>query len=65
MGHIFDCSFRFAKDVIFKKGKYVACTNNVFTEFGYAHPRCKSTMVKKTYGTSCLWLMSMGSIWGR
>ncbi len=58
LGHIFDCCLSFAKDVVCKKGKFVACVNNVITEFGFAHPRCKAKMVK-TYGTSfygcCLW----------
>ncbi len=39
LGHIFDCYLSFAKDVICKKGKFVACVNNTVTEFGFAHPR--------------------------
>ncbi len=50
LGHIFDCCLSFTKDVC-KKGKFVACVNNIVTEFGFAHPRCKAKMVK-TYGTS-------------
>ncbi len=55
LGHIFDC---LTKDVVCKKAKFVACVNNIVTEFEFAHPRCKAKMVK-TYGISfygsCLW----------
>ncbi len=58
LGQIFDCSLSFTKDVVRKKGKFVACINNIVTEFWFAHTRCKAKMVKK-YGTSfygsCLW----------
>ncbi len=46
LGHIFDCCLSFAKDVVGKKGKFVACVNNIVTGFGFAHPRCKAKMVK-------------------
>ncbi len=64
LGHIFDCCPSFTKDVVCKKGKFVVCVNNIVTEFVFAHPRCKAKMVN-TYGTSFLWLLSMGSIWAR
>ncbi len=51
LGHILDCCLTFAKDVVHKKGKFVACVTNIVTEFGFAHPRYKAKMVK-TYGTS-------------
>ncbi len=58
LGHIFDCCLSFTKDVVCKKDKFVGCVNNIVTEFGFAHPRCKAKMVK-TYRTSfyasCLW----------
>ncbi len=57
LGHIFDCWLSFTKDVVCKKGKFVACINIVI-EFGFAHPRCKAKMVKtyaNSFYDSCLW----------
>ncbi len=51
MGHIFDCCISFAKDVVCKKGKFVAPVNNIVIEFGFADPRCKAKMVEM-YGAS-------------
>ncbi len=45
LGHIFDCCLSFAKDIVCKKGKFVACVNNIVTELGFAHFRCKAKMV--------------------
>ncbi len=46
LGHIFDCCTSFAKDVVCIKGTFVACANNIATEFGFAHLRCNAKMVK-------------------
>ncbi len=40
LGHIFDYCLSFAKDVLCRKGKFVACVNNIVTESGFAHTRC-------------------------
>ncbi len=51
LGHIFDCCLIFVKDVVCKKGKFVACVNNIVTEIGFVHQICNANMVKM-YGTS-------------
>ncbi len=58
MGHIFDCCLSFVKYGVCKECIFEACVNKIVTEVGFAHPRCKTKMVKM-YGTSfygcCLW----------
>ncbi len=58
LSHTFDCCLSFTKEVVCKKGKCVACVNNIVIEFRFAHPMCKAKMVK-TYGTRfygyCQW----------
>ncbi len=39
LGHIFDSCLSLTKDVVCKKVKFVACVNNIVTEFGFAHTR--------------------------
>ncbi len=41
----------------------MACDDNIFTEFGFAHPRCKAKMLK--HMVLVLLLLSVGSIWSR
>jgi hypothetical protein len=51
LGHILTCCLSFDKDLQYKKGKFVACCNNILTEFSFAHPIVK-TQLLNIYGTS-------------
>ena len=52
------CCSDFDKDIVVKKGHFIACVNDIITEFSFAHPHMKCKLLQ-TYGTSfygsCLW----------
>jgi hypothetical protein len=51
LGHTLTCCLRCDKDINIKKGQFIACTNNIVTEFAFAHPNVKSKLLSM-YGTS-------------
>ena len=51
LGHILSCCSNFDKDLQKKKGQFVACCNNVLTEFSFTHPVVKAQLLN-IYGTS-------------
>jgi hypothetical protein len=58
LGHILSCCGDFKNDIAYRKGKFIACVNNILTEFAFAHPTTKIKLLQM-YGTSfygsCLW----------
>ena len=58
LGHTISCCANFEKDIMYRKGQFIACVNNIMTEFGFAHSNTKSKLLQM-YGTSfygsCLW----------
>jgi hypothetical protein len=58
LGHIISCCAEFQNDILFRKGKFIACVNNILTEFSFAHPSTKVKLLQM-YGCSfygsCLW----------
>mgnify|MGYP000338137030 CR=1 FL=1 len=58
LGHTMSCCSDFDKDIVVKKGHFIACVNDIITEFSFAHPHMKCKLLQ-TYGTSfygsCLW----------
>ena len=51
LGHHFNCCLSFKKDTNFRKGQFIQCVNEICTEFGFAHPKCKSKLLQ-IYGSS-------------
>ena len=51
LGHTLTCCLNYDKDVNIKKGQFIACVNNIITEFSFAHPRVKMKLLSM-YGTS-------------
>ena len=51
LGHTMNCCLNFDMDIQFRKGKFISCVNNILTEFGFAHPECKTYLVQ-LYGSS-------------
>ncbi len=41
LGHPFNCCISFSADVANRKGQFMVCVNNIFTQFVFAHPVCK------------------------
>ena len=58
LGHIMSCCSDFEKDVVNKKGNFIAYVNDIISEFASAHPTVKCKLLQ-IYGTSfygsCLW----------
>ena len=51
LGHVLSCGLGFDEDMNVKKGQFIGCVNNISTEFGFAHPVVKTSLLT-TYGTS-------------
>ena len=58
LGHTISCCANFDKDIVNKKCHFIACVNDILTEFSFAHPHVKCKLLQ-IYGTSfygsCLW----------
>jgi hypothetical protein len=51
LGHYLTCCLTCDKDVHVKKGQFIACVNNILTEFSFAHHDVKLNLLN-IYGTS-------------
>ena len=51
LGHTLNCCNTFENDISVRKGQFIACINNILTEFGFAHPKVKMELLR-IYGMS-------------
>lgn len=51
LGHTLTCCLTCDEDINQKKGQFIACVNNILTEFSFAHPKVKARLLS-IYGTS-------------
>ena len=51
LGHHLTCCLSCDKDINVKKGQFIACVNNILTEFSFAHHNVKINLLN-IYGTS-------------
>ena len=51
LGHTLSCCGDFEKDINIKKGQFIACVNNINTEFSFSTP-CVKMKLLSAYGTS-------------
>jgi hypothetical protein len=51
LGHTLTCCLQSNKDINIKKGNFIACVNDVMTEFAFAHPYVKQRLLN-IYGSS-------------
>ncbi len=49
--HHFNCCLSFKKDTNLRKSQFIQCINEIRWEFDFAHPKCKSKLLKM-YGSS-------------